>query len=55
MRQSRMNNPETLPKLGIQDIDKDKQNTKNTKQKTKTMSNTDTRKTTGMSPSAHEG
>jgi hypothetical protein len=55
MGQSRMNNPETLPKLGIQDIDKDKQNTKNTKRKTKTMSNTDTRKTKGMSPSAHEG
>jgi hypothetical protein len=35
MGQSRMNNPETLPKLGIQDIDKDKQNTKKHKTENK--------------------
>ena len=47
-----MDNPETMTMLEIQDAERRK---KNTTQKTKKMSNTNTTNNPGINPGAHEG
>jgi hypothetical protein len=49
--QSKMDNPETLATLSRQEIGR-RQTKKNTKQKSKTISNTDPHQQSGMSPGA---
>jgi hypothetical protein len=52
--QSRMNNPETLARLGKQNTGKTKKNKNNTTQETKKTSNNRPNQITGVNPGACE-